>query len=101
MNNNLTIKFDLQTENSDCAYSLMSVIMERLKAFQHLCKGMKYIEINLLQPEGSNEEHKTALFRFVGDHSTITEYSRSKRWEDALLNAFDKVEGRFTASLIQ
>ncbi|HSB94603.1 MAG TPA: hypothetical protein VLC28_15880 [Flavitalea sp.] len=95
MNNNLVIKFDLQTETSDCAYSLMEVIMNKLKGFQNLCKDLKYIEINLLKPEESDMEHKTALFRIVSNDSTITEYSRSKRWEDALLNAFDRIERRF------
>ena len=95
MNNSLVIKFDLQTENSDCAYSLMEVIMNKLKSFQNSCKDLKYIEINLIKPEESDKEHKTALFRVVSKDTTITEYSRSKRWEDALLNAFDRIEKRF------
>jgi hypothetical protein len=95
MNNNLVIKFNLQTETSDCAYSLLEVIMNKLKSFQNTCKDLRYIEINLIKPEESDQEHKTALFRVVSKDSTITEYSRSKRWEDALLNAFDRIEHRF------
>lgn len=98
MNNNLVIKFDLQTETTDCAYSLLGVIMDKLKAFQHLCKDLKYIEINLLKPEETDGDHKTALFRVVSQDSTITEYSRSRRWEDALLNAFERVENRFVTA---
>ena len=98
MNNNLVIKFDLQTETTDCAYSLMEVIMHKLKSFQLLCKDLKYIEINLLKPEEPEQEHKTALFRVVSHDSTITEYSRSRRWEDAVLNAFDRIENRFISA---
>jgi hypothetical protein len=98
MNNNLVIKFDLQTETTDCAYSLLEVIMNKLKSFQHLCKDLKYIEINLLKPEEAGQDHKTALFRVVSQDSTITEYSRSRRWEDAVLNAFDRIENRFVSA---
>src|SRR4051812_7100415 len=98
MSNNLVLKFDLQTETSDCAYSLLEVIMIKLKSLQHLCKDLKYIEINLLKPEEAEPEHKTALFRVVSQHSTITEYSRSRRWEDAVLNAFDRIENRFVTA---
>jgi len=100
MNNNLVIKLDLQTENSDCAYSLMEVIINKLKSFQNLCKDLKYIEINLIKPDESDKDHKTALFRVVSNDATITEYSRSKRWEDALLNAFDRIENRFVTSRV-
>ena len=97
MNNNLTFKFDFQTENPDCAYSLLSVVMEKLKTLQDKCRGLKSIEVNLSKPLHHDEEHKTAYFRLVSDDATITEYSRSKRWEDALLNAFDKVKERFVS----
>ena len=91
MDTNLTFKFDFQTDSTDCAYSLMSMIMEKLKSLQPVCAGLKYIEVNLFTPEGSNSESKTALFKVVSDEGNIAEYSRSKRWEDAFLNAFDKV----------
>lgn len=97
MNNNLTLKFDFQTDSTDCAYSLLSVVMEKLKSIQSKCEGLKYIEVNLFKPDDQEEDHKTALFRLVSDDATITEYSRSKRWEDALLNAFDKVSNRVVA----
>lgn len=100
MNNNLVIKLDLQTENNDCAYSLMEVIISKLKSFQNSCKDLKYIEINLIKPDESDKDHKTALFRVVSNDATITEYSRSKRWEDALLNAFDRIENRFVTSRV-
>ena len=97
MNNNLTFKFDFQTDSADCAYSLLSVLMDKLKSIQSKCENLQYIEVNLFKPEDQEEDHKTALFRLVSNDSTITEYSRSKRWEDALLNAFDKVNNRFAA----
>lgn len=96
MNTNLTLKFDFQTDSTDCAYSLMSMIMEKLKSLQSLCAGLNYIEVNLFTPEGSNDEDKTALFKVIGSNSNIAEYSRSKRWEDAFLNAFDKVKEHIT-----
>ena len=97
MNNNLTFKFDFQTENQDCAYSLLAVVMDSIKSIQSKCAGLKYVEVNLFKPDDQEEDQKTALFRLVSDDSTITEYSRSKHWEDALLNAFDKVKERFAA----
>ncbi len=92
MNSNLTFKFDFQTDSTDCAYSLMSMIMEKLKGLQSACAGLKYIEVNLFSPEGDNGDNKTALFKVISNESNIAEYSRSKRWEDAFLNAFDKVK---------
>ena len=92
MNSNLTFKFDFQTDSTDCAYSLMNMIMEKLKTLQSVCANLKYIEVNLFTPEGSNGESKTALFKVISDDNNIAEYSRSKRWEDAFLNAFDKVK---------
>ena len=97
MNNNLTFKFDFQTDNADCAYSLMTVVMDKIRTLQDKCRGLKSIEVNLSKPPQQDEDHKTAYFRLVSDDATITEYSRSKRWEDALLNAFDKVNERFVS----
>ena len=91
--NNITFKFDFQTDSEDCAYSLMNVLMEKIKTLPSKCSGLKYVEVNLFSPE-ELRDHKTALFRIVSDKDNITEYSRSKRWEDALLNAFDKIEKR-------
>jgi hypothetical protein len=68
------------------------MIMEKLKGLQSACAGLKYIEVNLFSPEGDNGDNKTALFKVISNESNIAEYSRSKRWEDAFLNAFDKVK---------
>lgn len=92
MNSNLTFKFDFQTDSTDCAYSLMNMIMEKLKSLQSACTGLKYIEVNLFSPEDDPGENKTALFKIISDDKNIAEYSRSKRWEDAFLNAFDKIK---------
>lgn len=96
MDSNLTFKVDLQTDSTDCAYSLMTVIMEKLKSLQPVCAGLKHIEVNLFTPEGSNSENKTALFKVISNEGNIAEYSRAKRWEDAFLNAFDKVRDHIT-----
>lgn len=96
MNTNLTFKFDFQTDSTDCAYSLMNMIMEKLKSLQSACVGLKYIEVNLFTPEGSTGDNKTALFKVISNDNNIAEYSRSKRWEDAFLNAFDKVKEHIT-----
>lgn len=94
MNTNLTFKFDFQTDSTDSAYSLMSMIVEKLKTLQSVSTDLQYIEVNLFTPEGSNDENKTALFKVISNDNNIAEYSRSKRWEDAFLNAFDKVRDR-------
>ena len=67
MNTNLTFKFDFQTDSTDCAYSLMNMIMEKLKTLQSACSSLKYIEVNLFTPEGTEDENKTALFKVVSD----------------------------------
>lgn len=92
MNSNLTLKFDFQTDSTDCAYSLMNIIMEKLKSLQSACAGLQYIEVNLFSPEGDNGDNKTALFKIISNNNNISESSRSRRWEDAFLNAFDKVK---------
>lgn len=96
MNTNLTFKFDFQTDSTDCAYSLMNMIMEKLNSLQSACAGLKYIEVNLFTPEDSDSNDKTALFKVISNDNSIAEYSRSKRWEDAFLNAFDKVKEHIT-----
>jgi hypothetical protein len=95
MNNSVTLKFDFQTEDTDSAYSLLGVIMEKLNKIRNKIGELKYVEVNLMKPDDPHEDHKTALCRLISNDSTITEYSRAKRWEDALLNAFDKVQERF------
>src|SRR5215204_4398742 len=97
MNTNLTFKFDFKTDSTDCAYSLMSLILEKLKSLQSVCEDLKYVEVNLFAPEDPNEETKTALFKVISNDNNIAEYSRSKRWEDAFLNAFDKVRDNIIA----
>jgi hypothetical protein len=92
----MTFKFDFQTDSTDSAYSLMNMVMEKLKTLQPESAGLKYIEVNLFTPENSGEENKTALFKIIRDGDNIAEYSRSKRWEDAFLNAFDKVKDHIT-----
>jgi hypothetical protein len=69
----------------------MNIIMEKLKSLQSVCEDLKYVEVNLFAPEGPNEQSKTALLKVISNDNNIAEYSRSKRWEDAFLNAFDKV----------
>lgn len=92
MNTNLTFKFDFQTDSTESAYSLMNMIMEKLKSLQSVSTDLKYIEVNLFTPDESNDENKTALLKVISNDESIAEYSRSKRWEDAFLNAFDKVK---------
>ena len=65
--------------------------MEKIKSLQSVCEDLKYVEVNLFAPEGPNEQSKTALLKVISNDNNISEYSRSKRWEDAFLNAFDKV----------
>ena len=71
--------------------------MEKLKTLQSVCADLKYIEVNLFAPEGSDGDNKTALFKVMSNENNISEYSRSKRWEDAFLNAFDKVRDHIMA----
>lgn len=101
MNSNLTFKFDFQTDSTDCAYSLMNMIMEKLQSFQTACVGLQYLEVSLFTPEGSDSNYsdgndKTALLKMIRNEENIAEYSRSKRWEDAFLNAFDKIKEHLT-----
>jgi hypothetical protein len=70
--------------------------MEKLKSLQSACSGLKYIEVNLFSPEGESDDNKTALFKIISDEKNLAEYSRSKRWEDAFLNAFDKIKDQIT-----
>lgn len=65
--------------------------MEKIKSLQSVCEDLKYVEVKLFAPEGPNEQSKTALLKVISNDNNIAEYSRSKRWEDAFLNAFDKV----------
>jgi len=91
MNTNLTFKFDFQTDSTDCAYSLMNIIMEKLKSLQSVCENLRYVEVNLFAPEDSDDKSKAAILKVISNENNIAEYSRSKRWEDAFLNAYDRV----------
>ena len=91
MNTNLTFKFDFQTDSTDCAYSLLGMIMEKLKSLQSVCEDLRYVEVNLFAAEDPNEHSKAALLKVISSDNNIAEYSRSKRWEDAFLNVYDKV----------
>ena len=71
--------------------------MEKLKSLQSVCQDVKYVEVNLFAPEDFNEHSKAALLKVISNDKNIAECSRSKRWEDAFLNAYDKVRDLITA----
>lgn len=96
MNNNLTLKFDFKTGSTDCAYSLMNIIMDKLKTLKEACAELKYVEVKMFNPDDAGEDKKTAQFTIISDNQSIAETSRAKRWEDAFLNAFDKVYNQIT-----
>ena len=63
MNTNLTLKFDFQTDSTDCAYSLMNIDHGKIEKSSVCVHNLNYIEVNLFTAGGSNGESKTAFLR--------------------------------------
>lgn len=93
MNNAVTYKLDFHIDDPIASFSLMKLVMDNLGKLQEFCSGLKYVEVKLLH--SATAENKMAHLKLVGDSNNILETSSSKRWDDAFMNAFDKVRSRF------
>jgi len=90
-----TFQFIFQSkEDATVCYSILNRLIDKLEDFYKNCKDLSSVEFHLHESEDSTGD-KTAFFILnTGEHS-ISEYSKSAIWEDALLDVFDKVTARF------
>ncbi|PZR24730.1 MAG: hypothetical protein DI538_27985 [Azospira oryzae] len=91
MDNNIHVKLECSISDPRALNSLMELMLEKLKMIQAITGPMQRMELNLFDDAGTD---KIALFRLISEHGNMTEYSRSKRWDDALLNAIEKIRER-------
>ena len=98
MENSFQIKLQCNVTDPHAVHSLLSLMLEKMKAL-HAIKGtVQQMELKLFDDVSSLDEggqtDKIALFRMSNNDDQVMEYSRSKRWDDALLNTVEKIHVR-------
>jgi hypothetical protein len=98
MENTIHVKLECSNADPRAITSLMELMLEKLKMIQTVSGSIQKMELNLFDDEACVGKHETpdkiALFRLISDQGNMTEYSRSKRWDDALLNTVEKIRER-------
>lgn len=98
MENSFQIKLHCNISDPNAIHSLLEMMLDKLK-FLHLAKGsVQQLELKLFDDISSidafGQSDKIALFKMSNNEDNIMEYSRSKRWDDALLNTVEKIHSR-------
>lgn len=98
MENSFQIKLQCNITDPQAIHSLLTLMLEKMKAL-HAIKGtVQQMELKLFDDATSLDEggeaDKIALFRMSNNDEQVVEYSRSKRWDDALLNTVEKIHVR-------
>lgn len=97
----MNFNFVTKTSTIDSAgyYSLLGKMTNKLKQIQEEFGHVDSAELELYETfKDESEKDKVALLKLSLHNIIISGYSISKRWEDALLDAFDtlrsKMEGK-------
>lgn len=98
MENSFQIKLQCNITDPHAVHSLLTLMLEKLKAL-HAIKGtVQQMELKLFDDTSSVDEggqaDKIALLSMSNNDAQVMEYSRSKRWDDALLNTVEKIHVR-------
>ncbi|GAO42419.1 hypothetical protein [Flavihumibacter petaseus] len=91
MENTIHVKLECSIQDPRAISSLMELMLEKLKVIQSISGSVQRMELKLFDESGSE---KIALFRLISDQINMVEYARSKRWDDAVLNAIEKIRER-------
>ncbi len=98
MDNNIHVKLECSITDPRAICSLMELMVEKLRMIQSISGSVKRMEINLYDDREVDSldpvPDKVALCRLISDQGQMTEYSRSKRWDDAVLITIDKIRER-------
>ncbi len=92
MDNTIHVKLECSITDPRALHSLMELMLEKLKMIQAISGTVQRMEVNLFDDEEGTD--KVALFRLINDQGNMTEYARSRRWDDALLSAIEKIRER-------
>ena len=98
MENSFQIKLICNIPDTKTVYSILEMMLEKLKVLQSLHGTMKQMELKLFEDasmlDSNGDPDKIAFFRMNSDSENIMEYSRSKRWDDALFKTIEKISDR-------
>jgi ribosome-associated translation inhibitor RaiA len=91
-----SLKLDVSTSDMSCAYSITQFVVDKIKDLQHSFKTITDVEISLFE-NGSRPDCSKAATLTINDsvQKTFVETCSSKNWEDAVLSAYEKIEGKF------
>jgi len=98
MENSFQIKLNCSIGDPNAVYSILEMMLEKLKILQSLHGTMKQMELKLFEDasllDANGDPDKIAFFRMNSETENIMEYSRSKRWDDALFKTIEKISER-------
>jgi hypothetical protein len=99
MENSIQIKLQCSASDPNALYSLLELMLDKMKFLHGLYGNLQQVELKLFDDASildvNSQSDKIAFYRMSNDTQNIIEYSRSKRWDDALLNTIEKIQDRF------
>jgi ribosome-associated translation inhibitor RaiA len=95
----LSFKLKIKVPETHIVNSLINLVYERVKRINEILTEARSLEISLFQRLVDEEKHAVAEITLAHDTLVINESSESKVWDDAFLNALDKVKAKLETSL--
>lgn len=92
---NLNFVINTANINSAAYYSLLERMIDKIKKIQEDFGAVDFAEMQLYETfKDERDNDKVAVLTLRCKEKQLIEYSLSKRWEDALLNACDAIRER-------
>lgn len=85
--------FQMEVGDPKSSLSLIELALDRLKGLEQKKMDIEYFEVRLARL-GTLPQNKQVSIKLDGQGHTFIDSEVSSRWDDAFLNAFDKIQGR-------
>jgi hypothetical protein len=97
MCNTLGLYFQMEVGDPKSSLSLIELALDRLKALEQKKMEFEYFELRLSKL-GDAPQNKQVSIKLDGEGHTFIDSETSSRWDDAFLNAFDRIQDQLTVS---
>ncbi len=100
----MNVNFVTKTSAIDSAgyFSLLRKMTNKLKKIQEEFGHVDSAELELYETfKDESEKDKVALLRLSLHNIIISGYSTSRKWEDAMLDAFDKLRNKMEGKQLE
>ncbi|GAA4312448.1 hypothetical protein [Compostibacter hankyongensis] len=94
MQEKIGLYFQLEIEDPRASLSLVKLALDRLSQLKKGDMQVEYFELRLHRIAGRQKD-KQAYIKLDGEGHTYIDLDTSSRWDDAFMNAFDRIRDRF------